>query len=225
MRSVSPRTPKNGPRNRPPEQAPGTRPGEGITRRSGIHHLGTRLNRTRRSLGFDRNQLRRPIDRHQRAAGLALAGVFLVAAPPAALRVADQAYDAGVRAERQESADRHQVTAKVLNVEDSTTGTTGRFTVAWTEPDGTYRTGVTRTSQRVGRSDMRRIWVDSSGTPTTRPRTRYQAYADAAFAGTGVAVGVGGALVVYGVLRRCCDRRRDLLWEAEWARIDSCRIS
>lgn len=193
--------------------------------RSGIHHLGTRLNRLRRTLGFDRNQLRRPVDRHQRAAGLALAGVFLLTAPLAALRVADLAYDAGVRAERHESADRHRVTARVLSVEESATGPTGRLTVAWTEPDGTHRTGVTAASQRVGRTDMRRIWVDSSGTPTTRPRTRYQAFTDAGSAGTGVTVGIGGALaVVYHLLRRRCDRRRYRLWEADWARIDSRRI-
>jgi hypothetical protein len=195
-------------------------------RRSGIHHLGTRLNRIRRNLGLDRNELRRPIDRHQRAAGLALVGVFLLTAPLASLRVAELAYDAGVRAEHQDSVDRHQVTAKILGVEQSATGATGRFRVGWTEPDGTYRTGVAATSQRVGRSDMRRIWVDSSGTPTTRPRTRYQAYTDGATAGAGVTVGIGGALaVVYGLLRHRWDRRRDQFWEAEWARIDSRWIS
>ncbi|MGH3392642.1 MAG: Rv1733c family protein [Actinomadura sp.] len=195
-------------------------------RRYGVRRLGARLNRIRRSLGFDRNRLRRPIDRLQRAAGLALAGVFLLTAPLAAPRVAGLAYDAGVRAEHREAADRHQVTAKVLGVEESTTGPTGRYTVAWTEPDGTQRAGVAPASQRTDRADLRRIWVDSAGHPTTRPRSHFQAVTDAGTAGIGVTVGIGGVLaVVYRLLRRRCDRRRYRLWEADWARIDRRRIS
>ncbi|MFG2006219.1 hypothetical protein ACGFNU_44430 [Spirillospora sp. NPDC048911] len=57
------------------------------------------FNRLRRRLGFDRNQLRRRVDRLQWVAGLTLLLLYLVTAPAVTAVAVERVYANGIRAE------------------------------------------------------------------------------------------------------------------------------
>src|SRR5947208_1879779 len=67
-----------------------------------------------RSLGLDRNPMRRRVDRTQTAIMAVLLLVFLIAGPWLTYVAASKAYTAGNRTELQQHAQRHSVTATVL---------------------------------------------------------------------------------------------------------------
>ncbi|KAB2358706.1 Rv1733c family protein [Actinomadura montaniterrae] len=181
------------------------------------------LLRLRRRLGFERNALRRGVDRRQRAVGIGAAAVFAVVAPPACAGVASMAYAAGVRAERAESAGHHRITARVAGIEKQD-GDEQRYTyarLAWTAPDGRERSAVIAAGRTTRLGAPLRIWVDERGEMSRRPQDRTGTVAGAVFAGAGAA---GAAalppLAVYLLVRRRCDRDREEMWDAAWARLD-----
>lgn len=185
-----------------------------------------RLDRIRRRLGLDRNDLRRGIDRVQWALAGALLMVFLMAAPVTAAVVADRVYDSGVRTEQRESATRHQVDATVVGagrVPSPGPGRTASPTVRlrWPAPDGTPRTGDVPVRGTMTTGSRQRIWVDGSGAATVRPRRHVQTIGSAVYAAGGTTTAIGGLLLIaYGTLRRRCDQCRSRLWDADWARLD-----
>ncbi|PKK13822.1 hypothetical protein [Thermomonospora sp. CIF 1] len=185
------------------------------------------LGRLRRRLGFDRNVLRRRIDRIQWAAGLTLAVVFLLAAPLLAVAAGGRAYESGVRAEQHERAARRQVAATVTGpaVVDGRYG--NRVVPAvWRAPDGTVRKGLLPLAEDDRAGTHRWLWVDRTGRPTAPPRSRSRTVIDAGYAAGGAVLAVGVPLLIaYRLVRRRCDRVRDAMWDAEWARIDPHRIS
>ena len=70
------------------------------------------------------------------------------------------------------------------------------------------------------------LWVDRTGRPTAPPRSRSRTVIDAGYAAGGAVLAVGVPLLIaYRLVRRRCDRVRDAMWDAEWARIDPHRIS
>jgi hypothetical protein len=191
-----------------------------------MRRMWTGLDRLRRRLGLDRNDLRRGIDRIQWALATALLLIFLAAAPAAATSVADRVYASGIHTEAREAATRRQVDATILNPAEmprSSSGDTGQPAVKmrWPAPDGSHRTGYVPYRSRAGRGAGQRIWIDDSGAVTVRPRRHVQTIGDAVYAAGGTTLAIGTLLLVaYGALRRRCDRRRAELWEAEWAQMD-----
>ena len=97
----------------------------------------------------------------------------------------------------------------------------------WPRPGGPGRNAEPRTGTlpawkdaRVGSS--RTIWVDRDGDPVARPRPHSRTVTDAAYAAGAAALAAGlPVLGVYLLVRRRCDRIRDDLWDAAWARLDA----
>jgi hypothetical protein len=188
----------------------------------------TKLGRLRRQLGFDRNGMRRRIDRVQWAVGLALAVVFLMAAPILAMWAGSWSYASGMRTERYEQATRWQVVATV-------TGPGGvggerylsrTVQATWWAPDGRSHTGQIPAWKDAVQGARQALWVDRTGRPVARPQPHSRTVVDAGYAATGAMLAAGLPLLsAYYLVRRRCDRVRDALWDDEWARIDPHRIS
>ncbi|MEU8123919.1 hypothetical protein AB0C21_34865 [Spirillospora sp. NPDC049024] len=176
----------------------------------------TRLGRVRRRFGFDRNDLRRGVDRRQRAAGVAAVLLFTVLAPPASVLLAADAYRSGVRAEHRNV---HRITAQITHTE-SEGGAGVRHTyaeLAWTSVDGRTRTTVVPADKSVRPGMGQRIWVDAAGNPVRQPQTRAATVATTAVAAAAAAAATGVPLLAgYLLVRRRCDRRRDALWDESW---------
>ncbi|RKS74777.1 hypothetical protein BZB76_3296 [Actinomadura pelletieri DSM 43383] len=195
-------------------------------RRSGNGRGDSPLVRARRRLGLERNALRRRVDRVQRAIAFALLMLLLVMAPPLAALTGSWSYDAGMRAEKAERADRRQVVATVTST--GGIGTSGDRYVhetvqaSWQAPDGKVRSGTLPSWKNAKVGAQRVIWVDRSGDPTVRPRPHSRTVTDAAYAGAATVLGAAIPLgIAYLLVRRRCDRHRDEMWEADWARMDA----
>lgn len=181
------------------------------------------LGRLRRRIGFDGNELRRDVDRRQRAAGLLLLLLFVGAGLPVCWQIARNAYDSGVRAERYEAVTRHRVDATVLKVDDLASG--HRVTVTWREPGGRVRTGSYDTWYRAVAGEHLKLWAGPAGVSDVEPRRHARTVGEAVGAGLGAATTAGvPVLVAYLVVRRRADRRRDRFWDAEWERLDAGRF-
>jgi hypothetical protein len=177
-----------------------------------------------RRLRIDRNPLRRPVDRVQRALGAALLLIFVVAAPVVAVRLAAPGYGDGVRAERAEAAARHRVDARVERIDERPkAGTSFVFTyaaLAWTEPDGTIQNAETEAWAGAAQGEQRSVWVDASGRLTPAPRDHARTVGVAILTGAAGALAAGVVpLAAYLVVRRRCNRRRRNLWDAGLARL------
>ncbi|MEU8117143.1 hypothetical protein AB0C21_00360 [Spirillospora sp. NPDC049024] len=192
----------------------------------GIGPGGTPAARLRRRLGLERSELRRPVDRVQRLIALGLLLLLLAVAPPLAAWTASWSYSAGTRAEQAERAERHQVVATVTST--GGLGSSGdryiheTVQASWPGADGRPHVGTLPSWKNAKVGAHRTIWVDRQGEPTVRPRPHSRTVTDAAYAagatGLGCAVPV---LCAYALVRRRCDRHRDEMWEADWARLDS----
>ncbi|MCP2338710.1 Rv1733c family protein [Actinomadura rupiterrae] len=186
---------------------------------------GARLRRWARRAGLLPSELRRPVDRVQRAIAYVLLGLVLIAAPLAALSCATWSYRAGMKAEHAERSVRYHAvaTAEAIGV-----GPAGdryvheTLRAHWTAPDGSTRVGVLTAWKNAKAGSHHRIWVDLHGNATTPPRPHGRTVTDTVYAATGAGLAV--ALPVFGVylaVRRRCDRYRDTLWDDDWARMDA----
>jgi hypothetical protein len=190
----------------------------------------SRLGRLRRRLGFDRNELRRRVDRVQWSLGLGLLAVFVLLAPLAAGWAGLWAHHTGARIEQQERAARHQVVATVV-APPGVGGNKDRYLhqtvqATWQAPNGTPRTGQIPAWKNVRPGATHRMWVDGTGKPVPRPRPHSRTLVDTGYAATGAMLAVGlPLLLAYALIRRRCDQLRGMLWDEEWARIDPHRIS
>lgn len=195
-------------------------------RRSRPVGAGVRLRWFVRRLGFGRSDLRRPVDRVQRAVGMALVAVFLALAVPLAAWAADRAYRAGLRAEAAAKAGRYPVVATITQRPADTAATSGDHSpptvwARWRAPDGTARAGEIPAWPSAGKDGTRRIWVDAKGNVVPRPPRRGQVITQSVLTACWVVVGLGTLLtVVYLVTRRECDRRRAASWDRAWERLD-----
>ncbi|TDC89463.1 hypothetical protein [Actinomadura sp. 7K507] len=195
-------------------------------RGSGIGRGGGPLTRLRRRLGLERNELRRRVDRVQRAIALGLLVLLLGVAPPLAAWAASWSYEAGVRAENAERANRRLVVATVTAT-GATSSSGDRYIhetvqATWRGAGGEPRAGTLPSWKNAKIGAQRRIWVDRDGAPTVRPRPHSRTVTDAAYAGAAAVLGCGlPVLLVYALVRRRCDRHRYDLWEAGWARMDA----
>ncbi|GLZ12904.1 membrane protein [Actinomadura sp. NBRC 104425] len=179
-----------------------------------------------RRLGFGRSDLRRPVDRVQRAVGVTLVVVFLALAVPLAAWAAERSYRTGLRDEAAQKAGRYPVVATVTRrPADATAGagdqSPSTVWARWNAPDGTPRTGEIPAWPSAGRDGTRRIWVNASGKVVGRPLRREQVVVNAVLSACFAVLGVGAPLaLVYAVTRRVCDRRRAASWDRAWERLD-----
>ncbi|WP_433461681.1 Rv1733c family protein [Spirillospora sp. CA-128828] len=175
-----------------------------------------RLGRVRRRFGFDRNDLRRTVDRRQWAVGVGAAALFTVLAPPSSAILGADAYYSGVKAEHRYV---HRITAQITRI-DSQGGAGLHHTYAelvWTSLDGRPRTTVVPADKSVRPGMGHQIWVDAAGNPVRRPQTRTDTLATTSVAAAMALTVVGLPLLsVYLLVRRRCDRRRDCLWDESW---------
>jgi hypothetical protein len=178
------------------------------------------LARLRRRIGFDGNELRRDVDRKQRAGGLLLLMLFMGCGLPVCGYIALTAYHSGVRAERHEAATWHEVDATVLKVEDLRSA--HRSTVMWREPSGQLRTGSYDTWYAATVGDHVKLWAGPATVSDEGPRRHARTVGEAIGAGLGTVTAVGLPLLsAYLLIRHRCDRRRDRLWDADWERLDA----
>lgn len=195
-------------------------------RRSGIGRGGTPLARLRRRLGLERSELRRRVDRVQRRIALGLLLLLLGAATPLAAWTASWSYSAGTRAEHAERADRRQVVATVTST--GGLGSSGdryiheTVQASWPGADGRPHAGSLPAWKNAKVGAHRTIWVDRQSEPSVRPRPHSRTVTDAAYAAGATVLGCAlPVLIAYALVRRRCDRHRDELWEADWARLDA----
>lgn len=182
-----------------------------------------RLRCALRRFGCHRNAMRRPLDRTQTIIGFGLFLIFLVFGSIVAAGAFRSAYAAGVRAERHESATRHQVDAVVTARDAAHVDASGQVLgspeqVRWRAPDGSWRTRVLDTGKRVG--GHLTLWVDDAGAISRAPQNRTQTIGTAGFLAAGALVAVAAPIGLgYALVRRRFDRRRMAEWHDEWALI------
>lgn len=187
--------------------------------------MSTRRSRAARRLGFDRNPLRRRIDRIEVAFILALITAFLTVTPVLAETAGQWARAAAVRQDRAEQAWR-QVAAIVVR---STTPPPDRAWAApetvwaaarWTAPGGQPRTGLIRVlpGTRAGSSVL--MWEDGAGWPTGSPPERglLQGQVPMAEGLTWYALATT-ALFLLEAGRSLFTRHRLAAWDKEWRAI------
>lgn len=176
-----------------------------------------------RRFGCHRNAMRRPLDRTQTIIGFGMFVLFSVLGPIVAAGAVHHVYDAGIKAERHESATRHQVDAIVMGRGAPRSGAAGQVLgspdhVQWRAADGSWQTGVIDTGKRAGQRTA--LWVDSAEVISRAPQNRTQTAGAAGFAGAGALVAVAAPLALcYTLIRRRFNRRRLAEWDDEWALI------
>ncbi len=180
------------------------------------------MGRCARSLGLDRNPMRRRVDRVQQSIMAVLLLVFLVAGPLLTGYAASRAYATGQQAEQTQRAQRHLVTATVagpakLGADASGRGVERMVTVGWTE-NGRPRTTQIPELPGDHTGVQRQIWVDAAGHLTGRPRDHAQTITDTTLAAIFALAGVALPLIgLRALIRGRLDRRRYAQWDADWA--------
>ena len=175
-----------------------------------------------RYLRPDRNPLRRPIDRAHVRMVIVLGLLFVVLAPLSVIVTARLAGGAGLRAEREQTQNRQQVQAVV--VDTSPTGSRGvldeTVRIGWRDRTGAYHTAVVPAVGGETLGAHRAVWIDRSGRLTTHPRKHSQTVADSVMAAmtavTLLALLLSAARML---VEHRLDRRRQELWEREWAAV------
>ncbi|MEU2349098.1 hypothetical protein [Modestobacter sp. NPDC049651] len=185
---------------------------------------GRPVRRALRRLLLGGGPLKRRSDRVEMVSRLALLAVVLVAVP-VSLAVGTVARSAVADAARAQAAERHQVTAVL--VEDTTHVTLGsagdrQFTLArWTTPDG--RTVEDRVPAPVGATAGQEvtIWIDADGARTRAPLNGSEVTDRALVRGALVFLSVTAvALTAHGAVCLVLARRRARQWDAGWAAVE-----
>jgi hypothetical protein len=190
--------------------------------RYGTGDAGARLART---LGLDRNPLRRASDYAEAWIRVATLVIFLIAGPIAAVQVGQwtaHAVNPGT------SARPHAVQAVLLHPAPAPASLSGfqrigasRFAPVWVEarwqsPGGSTRTGEVLAPEGTPARAAVTIWLDASGR-ITGPPLPDQSAGDGMLAGLITLVGVACALLLaLRLIRRFLNWRRMAAWESEW---------
>lgn len=183
----------------------------------------SRVNRWRRRLGFDGNDLRRDVDRTQWLFGVLLLLAFVAVASLVCGPAVRHARDSGARAERYEAATRQRVDATVVNVEPLQSGR--EVTIIWIDRDGTLRSGHYTSWRGAEFGDHPQVWVGPHHrVQESPPRTHARTIGDMVTAGATTAAAAGLPLLgLYMLLRHHFDRRRYRAWDDAWAGFDQRR--
>src|SRR3954469_7880157 len=121
-----------------------------------------------RRLGWDRNPVRRRVDRVQTILTSVLLVVLLLLTPAVAALVGAHAYISGINAEKREQASFQEVTATVLKVTEVRGDGSGHFLheralLQWKDRSGTVRTGFTTLVSQVREHDQLTQWTNGDG--------------------------------------------------------------
>ena len=175
-----------------------------------------------RMFGWDRNPLRRLVDRVEAGMLAGLIMVFLIGAPVLVAGAGHWARAAGMRALRTQ-ATWSQVSATVPraapNQSDQFPGEldTVLTRVRWTAPDGQPRSGLIATSPGDVVGNTARIWVSRSGSPTGAPRGRSELLGWTPIAEVGVALVLALLFFLAVRLQRWLfERSRLACWHKAW---------
>jgi hypothetical protein len=177
-------------------------------------------------LGWDRNPLRRRIDRVEAAMITGLIVVFLIAGPVLAVAAGHWIGSAGVREQRAEVAWR-PVPATVLQ---GTPSQWGGFPAAagsvwvlarWTAPDGQARQGRIPVTPPAAAGATARVWVTRSGSLTGPPLTQPELHGRITAANVLAALGLGLLLCLTGQAGRVLLAHRRLAeWDRAWRAVE-----
>jgi hypothetical protein len=164
------------------------------------------------------NPLRRTSDRFESWFRGLLTLVLVLGLPMAALSAGLTAYESSMRTVHAQSADRHEVTARLTtNVKGVATDGKRQAQVRWTDDNGTVRTGTTLVKSGTPKGATVRAWVDRDGGLTSPPMSELNATTTGWFVGGMAAIGVvAGFYAARAGMRYVLDRRRYAQWDAEW---------
>jgi hypothetical protein len=189
--------------------------------------LGTRLARSARWLGFDRNPLRRTTDRIEAGIRIATLILLVVAVPVAVIAIGRLADHVALRHVRAQARSEHLVSAVLLQrvpsagIPDPYSAIEVNWVPArWTAPDGSARTGDVLAPVGASKGSTVRAWVNAHGAITGPPANHNDAVGDIFVAVTLIGLMLIFALLGAGALaRQALDRRRMSAWDAEWRAI------
>ncbi|MEU0215277.1 hypothetical protein ABZ281_09175 [Streptomyces sp. NPDC006265] len=144
--------------------------------------------------------------------------VLVVGLPLAAVGAGRAAYESTMRTVHAQSAQRHEVTARLTsNVAGDSDVTKEPAQVRWTEQNGTVRTGTTLVKPGTRLGATLQIWVNRDGTITSPPANATTAWSNGFFVGGMAALGtVVGIYAVRAAAGHLLDRRRYAQWDVEW---------
>jgi hypothetical protein len=185
--------------------------------------LRQRMRRSR-VLGWERNPVRRRIDRIEGFLLAALVALFLITAPVLAGVAGRGIHAAGLRQQHAEASWR-PVSATVERgvaprAFPRTPGFVGRL-ARWTAPDGQPRSGWIVVSSSAGPGSRSREWVDGRGALTGPPLRRAQVQQRTSTARALTACGLAVLLVFVGAAGRHLLRRRRLAaWDKDWQAVE-----
>jgi hypothetical protein len=169
--------------------------------------------------------LKRPSDRLEFLTRVVLAGVLL-SAVAVALAVATATSARGRSEVLAQTAERHQITAQLLEDASAPHGSegvpeVGQATAVWTGPSGAEKSGLVSVPVDAKAGSTHPIWIDRDGNRTTRPLSN----GDVAGRSVGFALltYLGISFVAWGAyrcVRGLLDRSRSRHWAAEWAAVE-----
>jgi len=181
------------------------------------------IRRIARSIGADRNPLRRPIDRFECVLRMLLVLAFVICGPLVAPATAHLSQAAGL-AEVHREASWRQVDAVLLRPAPSHFSGYGSMTTFWVAarwraPSGAIREGMVPTRTGIPAGTKVRIWVDRAGRVTGRePMTASVVQARSVVFEVGSLAGLAAALLFLAwLIRLMLNRRRMAYWGIEWA--------
>ncbi|MGV9452545.1 Rv1733c family protein [Streptomyces sp. NPDC003635] len=162
--------------------------------------------------------LRRTSDRCESWVRGLLMLLLVLGLPVAAVSAGLAAYESSMHTVQAQSADRHEVTARLTSeVKGDPEEGKRQAQVRWTDDNGTVRTGTTLVTAGTVKGAAVRVWVDREGTVTSPPMNELTAQTNGWFAGGMAAIGVGaGVYAARAGMRWVLDRRRYAQWDAEW---------
>jgi hypothetical protein len=179
-----------------------------------------RLSRFVRRWRFDRNPLRRAMDRAETAVLAALVIAFLVGAPFAALAAGAWAHGIAQRAQFAQQAARSQVTAVVLAITPPPAGgdeLAWQAQVRWRAPDGREVTDEIPVPFGTTVGGTLQVWTDRTGDFTTAPLADSQVAGQTTLGeALGVTAAAGVLTVAVALARRSFNKRRMAAWDADW---------
>jgi hypothetical protein len=186
--------------------------------------LRRRLIRGGRWLGFDRNPLRRTVDRAETVIRLTILVLILTAVPAAALLAGRWADHAALAEARAQAAATHVVPAVLvepapaIGAPDPYAGAEVAWVPArWTAPNGTHRTGDVLAPVGASKGSTVPTWVDASGDFADPPPGRTQVVGNVFMAATLVGLSLLALLIgAEAVGHHLLERRRLNAWDADW---------
>jgi len=167
-----------------------------------------------------RNALRRPVDRIEGAALVALSAGFLVAVAVASI-LGTHTY----QSQRAASAGLHPAMAVLIQAGPfyASLAHPGKAEARWSNLGGGEQSGVLTTMTTPGITGAAAgtrvpVWLDRSGQPAASPGGQVAMIVNALTVGSAVAGGAGVALLIsYALCRLALDRRRLAAWESAWS--------